>query len=224
MVGAPNVGKSSLFNALVEQSAALVSPQPGTTRDYLVARIDADGLTVELIDTAGRDIDPPPQSIGEAAQKAAATQHDRADLRLLCLDVTRPLSEWEQSETDREGTIVALTKCDLPSAGPELSRAVTTSSRTGAGLPRLRSAIYRALNQAPGDRGIVAGTAARISDSVHQASAAIGRARQLANDDQGEELVAAELRLALTELGKIVGAIYTDDLLDRIFSRFCIGK
>lgn len=225
LVGDPNVGKSSLFNALVRQSAALVSSQPGTTRDYLVARIDADGLIVELVDTAGRDSNPQRQSIGEAAQSAAAGQHDRADLRLLCLDVTRPLNDWEQGEMGRGSTIATHTKCDLLEAqSAPIQSAIATSSRTGAGLDQLRTAIHKALVHEPGDGGFVAGTAARINDSVHVAAESVTRCRHLEAEGAGEELVASELRIALTELGKIVGAIYTDDLLDRIFSRFCIGK
>ncbi len=203
LAGAPNVGKSSLFNALVRRSAALVSPQPGTTRDYLVARIDVGGLAIELVDTAGRDPDPQQNSIGEAAQSAAAAQHDRAELRLLCLDITRPLNDWEQSQMGCKSTIVTLTKCDLPAKGPTLTRpAIATSSRTGAGLEELRTAIGRALVLGAAPSGVVAGTAVRINNSVRLTEAALVRSRQLAADAAGEELVVAELRVALIGVGK----------------------
>jgi tRNA modification GTPase len=210
---------------LAPSAAALVSPQPGTTRDYLTARLDADGLTVELIDTAGVDFNPPHQSIDEASQTATATQQERAILRLLCLDSTRPLTEWEQSELADENTFLVFTKCDLAQAPSTLNRpAISTSSRTGAGLDQLRAAIRENLLAQSKQDGFVAGTSLRVQDSVRLAAEAIHRSGQLAGDGAGEELIAAELRSALAELGKIVGAIYTDDLLDRIFSRFCIGK
>ena len=149
----------------------------------------------------------------------------RADLRLLCLDATRALNEWEHNEAHSSNTLVALTKCDLTAGPLVLNRpTIVTSSRTGAGLNELRTAIHNTLRQQPGECGFVAGTAARVKDSVRLASEAIARSRQLVANGAGEELVAAELRLALVELGKIVGALYTDDILDRIFSRFCIGK
>jgi len=129
--------------------------------------------------------------------------------------------------------VIVLTKADI---APQASRivadlpgsvpVVVTSSRTGQGLDKL-CATFRELlaNEASAQRGqVVAATADRCRDSIRLADAAIGRAKKIAIAEGGDELVAAELRTALSELGKVVGAVYTDDLLDRIFSTFCIGK
>ena len=107
----------------------------------------------------------------------------------------------------------------------EIRRAVPTSSVTGEGIDRLRDELRDAV-LAAGACGaeVVAGTAARCRESLRLAGESLERAGQIAGSGTGEELVAAELRVALDELGKVAGAIYTDDVLDRIFSRFCIGK
>lgn len=245
LVGAPNVGKTSLYNALAGQ-AALVSPRAGTTRDYLRARLDLGGIACELVDTAGisspsTSVMPavetdPGDLIDQAAQRAAADERQRADIEIFCLDATRPLNPWEQSsvgESSSRQRIAVLTKIDQRPArqrsdlGFDLvqTEALETSSLTGAGLDRLRERL-RAVACAVGREGgqAVAGTAARCRESLRQAAAALNRARELATARRGEELVAAELRLALDGLGQIIGAVYTDDVLDRIFSRFCIGK
>ncbi|HZZ29618.1 MAG TPA: GTPase [Pirellulales bacterium] len=233
LLGWPNVGKSSLFNALLESAAALVSPQAGTTRDYLVAVINAAGLPIELIDTAGM------MSEGEsrrpedvAAQSASEHQQGQADLQLLCLDATRAANDWEQAEIQRvksySNTLIILTKCDAPAQANCMEPAIRTSSHSGQGLNQLRRAIRAALAAQPNEAGVVAGTAARVRESLRLANEALLRAQRLVGSAEvhqaAEELLAAELRLALGELGKVVGAVYTDDLLDCIFSRFCIGK
>jgi tRNA modification GTPase len=220
LVGAPNVGKSSLFNALVQSDSALVSPVAGTTRDYLAAKIHCNGLEVRLIDTAGIHSDLIHSPIDEAAQQLAAGQRAQADLSVLCLDATRPASQWERQQQLHENTLVVWTKSDLATTGEGL----LTSSRTGSGLDELRTKIAAVLSARPDESHAVVGTAARARESIRLAAAAITDAHGLAIESAGEELIAAELRLALEELGKVVGAIYTDDLLDRIFSRFCIGK
>jgi tRNA modification GTPase len=257
LVGWPNVGKSSLFNALVGNAAALVSPQAGTTRDYLIATIDAGGLSVQLIDTAGiiaeggtREADEElltdlsgnaaqrpsmSETLVAAAQAALAHQQRQADLRLLCLDATRPLNDWERVQLSCDdashgtnGTLVVMTKCDHITKLALKVPAMHTSSRTGVGLNNLRAAIREALTAQTGEASVVASTAARVRESIRLATESLSRAHQLvvpqALHQTAEELVAAELRAALAELGKVVGAVYTDDLLDRIFSRFCIGK
>ncbi len=278
LIGAANVGKTSLYNALTGQTA-LVSPQAGTTRDYLRAWLDLDGVVCELIDTAGLISQPTPAipalvaglgdaatavapalvtgagaAIDSAAQQAAAVVRDRADIEILCLDATRPLNAWEQFALSRPANgdthslpvearpsaerktslcprIVVLTKLDQPQIGAsprvelpvDAADAIETSSISGVGLERLRARL-REIAVAEDSAHASTGTAARCRDSLRQAAAALAHARQLAVSRQGEELVAAELRLALDALGQVVGAVYTDDVLDRIFSRFCIGK
>jgi tRNA modification GTPase len=236
LAGPPNVGKSSLFNALVGAAAAITSPQPGTTRDYLSATIDIDGLSVELVDTAGVDcwqrLPSRSESSGSiecAAQFVAREQHSRADLQLRCFDskdATAAIRSDQSGEEILTGSIIVLTKCDLNPSACDASptghlQIIATSSRTGLGLDRLKVAIRDMLCEQVGDA--VPGTAARTGDSIRLARDALLKAQEL-SVNSGDELVAAELRIALDELGKVVGAIYTDDLLDRIFSRFCIGK
>jgi tRNA modification GTPase len=253
LVGPPNSGKSSLFNALV-RGGALVSDQPGTTRDYLTAQLDLDGLKCLLIDTAG--IEGPVEGQGRgteihaAAEAAALQQASRANVQLLCIDASQPLDNPLQAcgllTTQR---ILVLTKADLATGGPlalrEMVRVrancedcdstlsgadsfpplLATSSVTGEGLDTLRQLIRDAVLAANGPCGdVVAGTALRSSQSLCLAAEGLDRARQLTASQSGEELVAAEVRIALAELGKVAGAVYTEDLLDRIFSRFCIGK
>jgi tRNA modification GTPase len=226
LTGWPNVGKSSLMNSLVGQQAALVSPQAGTTRDYLTRTVSICGLDCRLVDTAGWDTGAG-GSIAESAQSLASQQTGQAHVQLFCLDATRHLNAWERQSlagpppADR---ILVLTKTDgLRSTDLHLD-AVPTSSRTGAGIADLRRAIYERITAELGGADVVAGTAIRCRESLRRSAAALELAQQAAVNAAGEELVAAELRLALDELAQVVGAVYTEDVLDRIFSRFCIGK
>jgi len=228
LVGWPNVGKSSLFNALLGRTGALVSELPATTRDYLTAELDLGGAKCLLVDTAGVEIDPagPAAAIRRAAQDGSARQSDSAGVELLCLDTTRPLNSWERARlaADNQRRIAVLTKIDAAGATDFAGHAVRTSSFSGWGLDVLRDRLHRAVLAARPPGGVVRNTAVRCHDSLRRAVESLALARQVAAEGGGEELVAAELRAALDELGQVVGAVYTDDLLERIFSRFCIGK
>jgi len=129
--------------------------------------------------------------------------------------------------------IIVLTKADLverrnplPNVDRLAAPVVITSSRTGEGLAELAAMLHSRLNSeaAAGSGQVVTATADRCQESIRAATSAIGRARGLVEVGGGEELVVVEVRAALDELGKVVGAVYTDDLLDRIFKTFCIGK
>lgn len=225
IAGAPNAGKSSLFNALVGRYAALVSPQAGTTRDYLTARLSLSGMPIELVDTAGvahSAID----DVDAAAQRLAADQARTAAVTLLCLDSALPNIERPDDTADVR-RIVVWTKADLsPDAGNARLRVesdLQVSATTGAGMEQLVSAVTAVLQKSTSS-DVVATTAARCRDSLSRAAFALSAAVTQARDQHGEELIAAEIRLALDELGQVLGAVYTDDILDRIFSRFCIGK
>jgi tRNA modification GTPase len=249
LVGPPNAGKSSLFNALAGRQGAIVSDIAGTTRDYLTAELDLDGVKCELIDTAG--IEDVPMHDGTDAVKAAAQQMSQdqfrtAHVRIECAEATGAgvpalAGDCEQHQINQElQRIFVLTKCDRPYAGlssltdaerqdaecqagkPDVLR---TSAVTGEGIRELKSAIRAAVLRASMPQSeVVAGTAVRCGESLRLAAASLERARAAVSDGLGEELIATEVRVALHELGKVAGAIYTEDVLDRIFSRFCIGK
>lgn len=218
LVGPPNAGKSQLFNALTGQHHALVSPLPGTTRDYLSAPCDCDGLMIDLIDTAGEDA--AHSTIEETAQALRAGQVSAADLLLVCT----PADALELSSHPSTLAIFVQTKCDLQTARPQHPQTFSTSALNGQGLESLRSAIASTIRNQDGEDNLAATTGARCQGSLLLASEALGSAAQTVALGGGDELVAMDLRQAIDELGKVVGAVVTDDILDRIFQRFCIGK
>ena len=232
LVGNPNVGKSSLFNALLCNPAAIVSSTPGTTRDYLTAQIIFRGQPIELIDTAGLEsIDwslagQHEHFVEEQAQSKTRQQLTTADFVIFCVDSSRPLDEPERIllANKKSNWIIVATKVDC-SATELLQDWISTSSIDRTGLERLLdSVIERQLNNGNRERDVVAWTTTRCTESIHQIAAALTRAAEAAELSLGDELVAAEIRVALEHLGQIVGTVYNDDVLDRVFSRFCIGK
>jgi tRNA modification GTPase len=226
LVGEPNAGKSSLFNALRGTPSALVSEIAGTTRDYVSGIVRCGRLDVELIDTAGIDGRHSAGSIDAAAQKVAHTQAEQAALTLICIDASRPATPWEQqqlSAVDGATQRIVWTKCDAAGEAPAAPGGIRTSSRTQPGIQALKAAIESTLSEQSAEFAVVAGTAARCRESLLLAAESLRRARQAAAE-LGEEFAASEVRSALDDLGRVVGAVYTEDVLDRIFSRFCIGK
>ncbi len=162
-----------------------------------------------------------------AAQSAAARQAQTADVQLLCLDATRRLDGWERGVLARPDPrrIVVLTKTDAPRRADYSGPAVETSSVTGAGLDRLREALAQLLRAQDAEAGdVVPATAVRCAESLRVAGECLERARALASESDAEELVAAELHAALEALGRVMGTVCAEDVLDRIFQRFCIGK
>jgi tRNA modification GTPase len=244
LVGPPNVGKSSLFNALAGRQGAIVSEVPGTTRDYLIAQLDLDGVKCELVDTAGIDDAPirdETTAVAAAAQQMTHEQFRAAHVRVICVECGgardgggEQIREGRVNDGNPTEEIVVLTKCDkyvgLPSLTPLSSQAerpcvLPTSAATGDGIADLKAAIRAAVLRLSGPQGeVVAGTAVRCGESLRLAAASLDRASAAVSAGIGEELIAAEVRVALNELGKVAGAVYTEDVLDRIFSRFCIGK
>jgi tRNA modification GTPase len=175
-----------------------------------------------LIDTAG--LDACASGVSASAQRMTARQLDEADLTLACADATMPPASAAIASVAGRDSLLVLTKVDLlPAVPPTAPDAIATSSKTGAGLDELRAAIRRRIEAATRD-GAVAPTAVRCRDSLRLAAESLQRAGAAASAGLGEELVAAEVRIALDALGRVVGAVYTDDILDRVFSRFCIGK
>ena len=218
LVGEPNAGKSSLFNALAGVPAAIVSPVPGTTRDYVTRTVTLQGTNVVLIDTAGRQ--EANDTIEEQAQRLGREQAQRADLVLWCV----PAREWralqrQPPDVNPARAVTVITKADLATVTTDLP---ITSAKTGRGTAELRRLLS---DRAKGARAAaLAPSLSRCRHHVEKAMAHLRNAHHAALFDEPAELFALELRLALDQIGEMVGAIYTDDLLDRIFSRFCIGK
>jgi tRNA modification GTPase len=217
LAGRPNAGKSSLFNAL--GGGALVSAEPGTTRDYLVHKLDLGGATIELVDTAGWQAGK--DRIEKQAQELGREQAGQADLVLLCLPVNEPISrsEWAMLRQRRPLVIGVATKGDLTDPSMDIWR---VSSITGEGLDALRRIVAKQVQlrrQRP-----LAPSLSRCRGHIDLCLACLRRAHAVVLFKEPAELLALELRGALEQLGEMVGAVYTDDLLDRIFSRFCVGK
>jgi len=274
LYGAPNIGKSALFNALLGREASLVFDVPGTTRDYLCAELSLGEFSCRLIDTAGDFQEAAfamPETSGantvsgsdanaegstlfdtsasstenfdfldERSQEIARTHRDLADIPLLCFDaqdlVRTRSGAWRILEERANGdALILLTRCDLlpdaertaflSSLPPSLSRKMLeTSSQTGLGLKTLRKRLTQILAERAGDESdVVASTQTRCRESLVLALESLERA-QLLCGTEFQELIATELRVALEQIGLMVGAVYTEDLLDSIFSRFCVGK
>jgi tRNA modification GTPase len=214
LAGPPNAGKSSLFNALVGRTAAIVSAEPGTTRDYLEKDVHLRGITLRLVDTAG--LRSAADGIEAAAQGLGVDQAQHADLVLLCVEGDGAV---EIPGVPEEDVLPVATKCDLYGA---VADRISTSAVTREGIDELRAELTERARR----RG-TSSLAPSLSRCRHHVDACLGHLRQahaLVLNGQLPELLALELRLALEELGAMVGAVYTDDLLDRVFSRFCIGK
>lgn len=223
LTGRPNVGKSSLFNALTGNATALVSPRPGTTRDYLVARVEWHRVALELVDTAG--LCEAEDKIEGRAQTLGKTQAEQADLVLICAEAGAAVGDVHLAG-DASSRVFVTTKTDLfeDRAFSEEARGsvLLTSATTGAGLDELR---FFLAERARARR--VSPLAPSLSRCRHHIQACLDHLRQahsITLYEEPPELLALELRGALNQLGEMVGAVYTDDLLDRIFSRFCIGK
>jgi len=236
LAGLPNAGKSTLFNALSKSDDAIVSAVAGTTRDYLSARVTCGELDIELIDTAG--LDQSDTGIDGVAQQLGSGQFGEADLLVWCVAGDAGEGEraadrlaLEKLNSRHDRVIVIKTRGDLVEDGTEDfgsrsdENALVVSSVSGEGLAELRDLIAEALSRsAQGERQFVGSTAARSRDSLRRSRESLQRAHEAANGRFGDELVAFETRAGIETLGEIVGTIYTDDLLDQIFSRFCIGK
>ncbi len=230
LAGLPNAGKSTLFNVLAGRPAALVSEVEGTTRDYLTASLDRDGLNVELIDTAGWETDA--DQIMSAAGGLRADQFEQSDVIVWCsacdldeLACAADAEIYSRVKQQHRHLIRVWTKSDVvPPQGAEETE-LLVSAQADVGLPELLEAVSRQLSAThSGSRQLLGTTAARSRASLVAAGESLRRAFAVAESGEGEELVALEVREALDHLGRILGVVYTDDVLDRVFSKFCIGK
>jgi tRNA modification GTPase len=228
LTGVTSVGKSSVFNRLLGSERAIVSPIPGTTRDTLEETIDLSGIPVTVIDTAG--VRTARDAVEAEGVRRAHAAVGEADLVVVVLDASRSLRDDERAALSErmaaggEATIVVANKIDLaPKSTEALSwpAAIPVSALTGEGFERLRAALIETLRGA-GPMENPALTDARQTAALEGAVVALERAADAL--PLGEEIVLEDLRAALAALGEITGEVANDDLYDRIFSTFCIGK
>ncbi|BDA86848.1 tRNA modification GTPase MnmE [Aureimonas sp. SA4125] len=218
IIGAPNVGKSSLLNALADRDVAIVSDIPGTTRDVIDVSLDLGGIRVRISDTAGlRDTEDAIESIGIArAQEAAAA----ADL-VLVLDDGTATHVKHGGSGEGQKYLRLRTKSDLMSRDDRFGcETLAVSTATGEGLSQLLSVLARYAEEAAGDPGAVVPVRLRHREIVADALALLGDAQALS----APEIQADGLRRATDRLGALTGRVGVEDLLDVIFSEFCIGK
>jgi tRNA modification GTPase len=231
IIGTPNVGKSSLFNALLNANRAIVTPIPGTTRDLLMERADIAGVSVALIDTAGirESADVIEQEGVSRARQAVSV----ADLTMLVLDQSRSLDVEDRQLLTAPVTgprLVVVNKIDLAPAWSSDAIAddvVLISVRTGDGLGELVERIAKILGVSDVLRDQPLVSNVRHSDLLRQCDAALGRAGDAVNSSQqtiSEEFILADLQGAAAALQEVTGKRTSEDLLAHIFSRFCIGK
>jgi tRNA modification GTPase len=235
IVGPPNSGKSTLFNSLVEEERAIVSPHPGTTRDVVEARLDIGGLEVILLDTAG--VRKSRGEIEKAGIGRSLREMERADVVMLVIDITddKKLDQAFSGEVGNKPIVIVWNKIDLP---PESSTAkvrkrlpahvsrekvaeVRVSALHHQGLDQLEQAILTHSVGQEIDSGQIQVTEARHKQELEAASQALGRAVASLDDST---LCATDLREAADALGRITGETIGEEILDRIFSKFCIGK
>jgi len=227
IVGRPNAGKSSLFNRLLEQDRAIVTEIPGTTRDLVSETSAIGGIPVTLYDTAG---------IREGAETIEALGIERsfqamadADLALVVLDASRPMDAEDRALIGRAAEqgrwLLVANKCDLPRAEPAPEGAIPVSALTGEGIVELRESILRTV--APDgclsqDTGFI--TSIRHAQLLRESADWLEKARAAVEARIPHEMLLLDLYAALRAIDGVTGATTADDILNRIFSTFCIGK
>jgi len=230
IIGPPNVGKSSLMNAILGEDRAIVSPVPGTTRDLVEGEADLDGVRARLVDTAGL------REAGDAVEREGTRRAERAasaaDLRVVVLDSSGDIAA-PAALPDEPRTIVALNKADIARADAVAALRTLAAGRPtylvsalrGDGIDALCAGIRKALIGGagfPDTGGII--LRERHALALGRAAEHLARATDEASGQAREDLVAADLRLALDEIGGITGETTPEDVLRRIFGEFCVGK
>lgn len=229
LVGCPNVGKSSLMNALLEKDRAIVSPIPGTTRDILEDHIRLNGLHIKLSDTAGiREAD---ESIEREGIRRSKETMLASDLILLVLDAHKGLNHEDHQllkQAPPHKTIVVWNKIDLqhePVPALTFPYSVHLSAKEQTGIDALRNCIDKIIwKEGPPSKEEIVITNIRHKESLEEAATAIQRVIEGLKMDVSPEFLTLDMRQALSALGKIIGSDITEDILSAIFSKFCIGK
>ena len=234
IAGRPNAGKSSLFNSLVGFQRAIVTEHPGTTRDAIEAVVGIDGYPFRLVDTAG--LRGGAEEIEELGIEVAKSYLERADVVLFCVEAGRPLEPDEESFLSRlqasgRATILVRTKADLHAAGVAAdgceadARAVRVSVSSGFGIAELGKnmldAAWSAVRSAPEAPLVTRRRHVRALEDARRSVDEFERARQ---GGLPAEIAVTHLQDATLRLEELLGAVTTEDLLDRVFSSFCVGK
>ena len=234
ILGPPNAGKSSLMNRLARREAAIVSPIAGTTRDVVEVRLVLAGYPVWVADTAG--LREAQDTIEAEGVRRALARAEEADLRIWVTDVSQAASQNGMTDVSREtsagsspraGDLIVLNKADLvsnPSHSASSADTFVISAKTGSGFDALEKRLVLIVRERLDADEAPLVTRARHRELVEEALAAVERALEGARIGIGAELVSEDLRLAARALGRITGSIDAEDLLDRIFSQFCVGK
>jgi tRNA modification GTPase len=230
--GKPNVGKSSLLNALLKKERALVTPVAGTTRDTIEELIDIKGIPVRIVDTAG--ILNPRNLVEKKAVKLSRRQIELADLVIILFDASSKLDHQDQGlikEVKNKNVIAVINKIDLKvriekdKIAADLSKVVTLSAKSGKNLNLLEEAIYDFVFQGkrPSPELMLVSNLRHIQ-ALRDAQKLVGQAQVILADKLPTELIAQNLKDACVYLDQILGKDFSADLLDRIFTDFCIGK
>ena len=226
LAGRPNVGKSSLFNALLGTERALVTELPGTTRDAIEAHTDFLDWPVRLVDTAG--LWDSPERIDRMGNEVSRRYLQAADLVLLCVETGRDPAEDERAIAAQRPTIVVRTKSDLADGGTSASGAgmLAVSVVTGAGLGELRRAVAERVFA---DRIALADLEPALTRDRHRvalarAQSALAEARPHLEPGSDAVLASHHVREATSALEELLGAVDVEEVLDRVFGSFCVGK
>lgn len=227
IVGRPNVGKSSLFNRLLEQDRAIVTDIPGTTRDLVSEVAAIHGVPVRLMDTAG--IRPGKGLVETLGIERSFQAMADADLTIVTLDLSRPIEQQDRdlmARAHNQGRyLIVGNKCDLPRKTGSETGALPVSALTGEGIEALRQAIIDTV--APGaaverETGFI--TSLRHEQLLRESLSYLAKARDAVTQSIPHEMLLLDLYAALRPIDAITGATTADDILNRIFSTFCIGK
>lgn len=230
LIGSPNVGKSSLMNALLEKDRAIVSHVPGTTRDILEDHLRLNGLNIRLMDTAGiRTTEEMIELEGIRRSKVAMEQ---ADLILFIMDASQPLNDEDKclaSQIPADKTILIWNKIDLPHTSPLPSlhffHSTAISAKEKYGLDDLRKKIDEVIwKNGPPSKEEVIITNIRHKEALFNGIDACSRVKEGLQQSISPEFLTLDMRQSLSELGKIIGTNVGEDILSAIFSTFCIGK
>jgi tRNA modification GTPase len=233
IIGRPNAGKSSLFNALLARDRSIVAELPGTTRDLVSEDTNIEGIPVRLVDTAG--VRPSEDHVERLGMDRSYRAMADADALLLVADLSKPPAPEDEHLRERIAGlpgIVVLNKSDLPSVWSAEQKEtfaagrprMEVSAKTGANIAELRNSIFCHLFGDGAERESFLVTNLRHCRCMESAREALARAAEALRSGHSEEFALVGLRAGLNKLGEITGETTVEDLLGQIFSRFCVGK